>query len=147
MRNNVLVDGYEQWLERTRIEPDHTSFTFERNVVVGERPRVFKGNWHEKLVVDHNVYWRPGGAMADFDGHDFATWQKLSGVDAHSAFADPQFVDAEHGDFHLKPGSPAAAAGFEPFDAREAGVTGAMKDVPRPTAPVGFPIQKRPWQP
>lgn len=145
MRNNVLVDGYEQWLERTRIEPDHTSFTFERNVVIGHRPTVFKGNWHEKLVVDHNVYWRPEG-MADFDGNpDFATWQKRSGVDAHSVFADPQFVDGEHGDFHLKPGSPAAEVGFKPFDAREAGVTGEMKNVARPSAPEGFPTVKRPW--
>ena len=41
-------------------------------------------------------------------------WQQAGG-DVHSIVADPMFVDAEHGDFRLKPESPALKQGFEPI--------------------------------
>jgi hypothetical protein len=127
------------------VEPDKLAFTFEHNVVIGNQPKVFDGNWKDKVVVDHNVYWMPNGGKPEFAGHLFPAWQQTSGQDAHSIVADPRFVGGEHGDFHLKPGSPAALVGFEGFDVREAGVTGEMKNVARPNAPEGFPTVKRPW--
>jgi hypothetical protein len=42
---------------------------------------------------------------------DFATWQKASGKDAHSLFADPQYAGATVGDYRLKAGSPNLRAG------------------------------------
>ena len=58
-------------------------------------------------------YIAPGKAMAraNIAGklHRFNrldNWRKFSGLDAHSIFADPQYVDPLNGDFRLMPGSP-----------------------------------------
>jgi parallel beta-helix repeat protein len=45
---------------------------------------------------------------------EWEAWQQAGG-DVHSIVADPMFVDAEHGDFRLKPESPALTQGFEPI--------------------------------
>jgi hypothetical protein len=53
---------------------------------------------------------------------EFAAWQE-AGWDKHSLVADPMFVDAEHDDFHLKPGSPAITKlGFKPLPIDEMGL-------------------------
>lgn len=46
-----------------------------------------------------------------------AEWEVLKkrGFERHSIVADPLFVDAEHDDYRLKPGSPAEKIGFEPI--------------------------------
>lgn len=142
VRNNVFVDGVRDWLQRTRVEPDHRSFTFEKNIVVGHSEHVFLGDWHHNVLVDHNVYWRTKG-QPDFIGHLFPAWQKTSGQDAHSILAEPGLADIEHGDFHVKPGSAAEQIGFQFFDARDAGLTGDMKNVERPTSAPGFPVEER----
>jgi hypothetical protein len=49
-------------------------------------------------------------------------WRAL-GFDQHSVFADPLFVDPQHGDYRVRPESPALGLGFTNFDAREAGLT------------------------
>ena len=49
-------------------------------------------------------------------------WQAL-GFDRHSVFADPLFVDPEHGDYHVRPELPALDLGFVNFEAQEAGLT------------------------
>jgi GH141 insertion domain/Right handed beta helix region len=76
------------------------------------------GDW------DENVYWHTGGAdRLRFYHRSFAEWQAL-GLDKHSLVADPQFVNAAHHDFRLRPGSPALKLGFKPFDIRQAGLYG-----------------------
>jgi hypothetical protein len=49
--------------------------------------------------------------------------QHLSGRDAHSVEADAQFVDPAHGDYRVRPGSPALALGFVNFPMDHFGVT------------------------
>jgi hypothetical protein len=44
------------------------------------------------------------------------------GWDEHSMFGDPMFVDPAHGDFRVKPGSPALALGFKNFPMDQFGV-------------------------
>lgn len=75
---------------------------------------------------DHNLYFSDAGRFrANVVGfltkrsgaagvYDLEKWREL-GLDAHSIYADPGFVDAKNGDFRLKPDSPARTLGFEEF--------------------------------
>ncbi len=45
---------------------------------------------------------------------EWEAWNDL-GLDRHSVIADPLFVDAEHDNYRLKPGSPALRLGFKPI--------------------------------
>ena len=74
---------------------------------------------------DHNLYWNASGQPVLFGDKTFTQWQ-AAGQDGNSLIADPLFVDPEHGDFRLKPGSPAANIGFEPWDIS---AVGPVKDL------------------
>lgn len=63
---------------------------------------------------------------------EWEAWQ-LAGADAHSVVADPLFVDPEHGDFTLRPESPAWKLGFEPIPF---GDIGPYQDDARATWPI-----------
>ncbi len=52
---------------------------------------------------------------------EWESWQ-MAGADAHSVVADPLFVDADHGDFTLRPDSPALKLGFEQIPVRQIGL-------------------------
>jgi hypothetical protein len=64
---------------------------------------------------DRNLYWNPSGKPVFFGSKDFSEWQAI-GQDKNSLVADPLFVDPAHGNFTLRPGSPAVQIGFEPWD-------------------------------
>jgi hypothetical protein len=64
---------------------------------------------------DRNLYWNASGQPLLFGKKSLAEWQAV-GQDKNSLIADPLFVDPAHGDFTLRPGSPAAQIGFEPWD-------------------------------
>jgi membrane-associated protease RseP (regulator of RpoE activity) len=51
----------------------------------------------------------------------FKQWQE-KGFDKHSIFADPLFVDADNGNYQVKPQSPALQLGFKNFDMNKFGV-------------------------
>ena len=74
---------------------------------------------------DRNLYWNASGKPVLFGTMSFAEWQ-ATGQDRDSRVADPMFVAPEKGDFRLRPGSPAAEVGFEPWDFSTVG--------PRPAA-------------
>ena len=95
------------------------------------------GSWLEEI--DFNCFYSDFGefiarvqtrAESDFEDdwkdvrlkmkkkrYTFAEWRAL-GFDQHSVFADPMFMDAQGGDYRLKPESPALKLGFMNFDAR-----------------------------
>ena len=56
------------------------------------------------------------------------------GQDVHSLVADPLFRRSRHGDFTLKPGSPAAKIGFQPIDMSQMGRT-ARRSLPQTQDP------------
>lgn len=93
------------------------------------------------LGCDHNLYLLPknpkhgigllqtlkGDTVTNrLDARDLETWRRVSGLDAHSIEADPMFVDPDRGDFRLKPGSPAIAAGR---DSADIGALGAAQNL------------------
>jgi hypothetical protein len=72
---------------------------------------------------------------------DFKKWQEKFGQDRNSLVADPLFVDARGGYFHLKSESPAITKlGFKPFDYTKAGRTSP------PTLTKGLPLAPRAYE-
>jgi hypothetical protein len=124
-RNNILAFSEQGQVAVTRAEP-HISFTFERNLVLWDRGTLLGyGGWRNGARVElrNNLYWRVNGQPFDFAGKTWDEWRQ-AGRDAGSLIADPLFVDPANRDFRLRPGSPAAQLGFEPFDLALPGVTG-----------------------
>jgi hypothetical protein len=64
---------------------------------------------------DDNLYWNASGAPVLFGKKSLAEWRAM-GQDTDSLIADPLFEAPERGDFRLRPGTPAARIGFEPWD-------------------------------
>lgn len=120
--NNIFAYGREAQLMRTRDE-DHLSFTIERNLVLYRDAPLLGLNWNggpAHFVLNRNLYWNEHGEVT-FGAFPLPAW-RAKGEDADSLIADPQFTDPGHGDFSLKPGSPAAAIGFMPIDASAIGL-------------------------
>ncbi|MCS7459823.1 right-handed parallel beta-helix repeat-containing protein [Paenibacillus doosanensis] len=69
-------------------------------------------------TVDYNLYFAPAGSAGSLWKWKntlrtgFSAYQTATGNDAHSLFADPQFVNEAGHDFHLKAVSPAIDAGY-----------------------------------
>lgn len=61
---------------------------------------------------DHNIYYCTAEPEL---GNEWMTEQQGFGNDYDSIGKDPGFVDAENGDYNLKPDSPALQAGFKPL--------------------------------
>jgi hypothetical protein len=124
LRNNILAFSMDGQLQRSRVE-EHLSFTASRNIVYWRNSTLLAGgDWLAgKVELDHNLYWDASGTPVSFQGKSLDEWQ-AAGKDLGSLVADPLFADPDHGDFHLREGSPAAKIGFEPFDYTQAGVYG-----------------------
>jgi parallel beta-helix repeat protein len=129
VRNNVLAFGRDAQLRRTRVEP-HTSYAFERNIVLWSRGMLFDGQpLGGDAVYDRNIYWSSVGQPVQFGPKDFSAWQ-ASGMDHRSVVADPLFRDPERGDFSLASGSPALSLGFEPIPVRSILENTPVHDLP-----------------
>ena len=101
------------------------AYDFVNNIVyVKGSPLVGKlksaGEYTLRGVWAGNLWWDAAG-KPDLDGKDWEGWKK-SGQEICGQYADPMFVDPDKLDFRLKPGSPALALGFKPFDWSTAGV-------------------------
>ncbi len=141
LRNNIFAESREQQLQLTRVE-NHLSFTFEHNLVYWtNNSPALAGPWEKnRQLTRSNLYWNTGDQPVTFVGKPLAAWQATllaaptntavapgwagQGREQGSLIADPLFEDAAHRDYRLRPGSPALALGFQPFDAAEAGVYG-----------------------
>lgn len=135
IRNNILGpihgkdgtgDGYLNCADK-EWGPKGNSFT--RNLLYFDSTNLVNAAWPAGLMrCSSNLYWNFAGRPFFFAGKSFAAWQ-ATGQDAGSLAADPLFVDPGAGDYRLKDGSPAAAIGFVPWAAGEAGLEAAYRDV------------------
>ncbi len=126
VRNCIIAYGMEEHVRRSKPE-EFLAFAFERNIVLMGEGRLFMQvdkNWDDgRVFLADNVYWKPDGPIPEFAGRSWQDWQFM-GRDTNSVVADPLFVDPDHGDWTLRPESPALKLGFVPFDWKKAGVTG-----------------------
>lgn len=133
VRNNIFAFSLDGQIQRSRVEP-HLSFTYTGNIVYWDTgPLASAGSLNDdQVALERNLYFNATGAPVDFQGLTLEERQ-AKGWDKGSIIADPLFVDAKHGDFRLKPGSPAERIGFTPFDHRKAGLYGdaAWTAIPR----------------
>ena len=76
----------------------------------------------KNMSVNGNTYWsvKQGENITFPDGLSIQQWN-AEGKDVKHAISDPLFVDAEHYNFNLLPGSPALALGFEQINTQNVG--------------------------
>jgi Right handed beta helix region len=92
--------------------------TFRRNLIYYSKGPAIGGYGsahcgQDVCAFDHNLYWNVSGQPVLCFGKNLAAWRAI-GQDKNSLIADPLLADPEHGDFRLRPGSPAARIGFRP---------------------------------
>jgi len=114
VQNNILACGTQKQLIGYSGEYPH-QFTFRHNLVYYTQGELGSSFTRSQSRFDYNLYCRSGDGPVMFGDKTFAQWQ-TTGQDSHSVVADPLFVDPAHGDFRLRPGSPAAKIGFEQWD-------------------------------
>jgi hypothetical protein len=105
--NNILINSSfhpHVWFA-------HSGDLFERNIVLSSYQPILMKHWDARI--DYNLF--PNETALD-RAHQL-------GLDAHSRYGDPQFVDAANGDYRLEGTSPALALGFRNFRMDEFGVT------------------------
>jgi parallel beta-helix repeat protein len=120
VRNNIFALGQKGQIQRTRKET-HRSFTFEHNIIYWTEGKLLQGSWNDdQFHLDENLYWQAAGQPILFGKESLVDWQKR-GQDVHSLVGDPLFVDPDHGDFTLRPGSPAVKIDFQPIDMSQVG--------------------------
>ncbi|MBM4042689.1 MAG: right-handed parallel beta-helix repeat-containing protein [Planctomycetes bacterium] len=164
VRNNIWAFSQHGEVTRHRQE-EHSSFTFERNIVLSANGQPLAGNWSNgKYAMERNLYWDTSTPDPEFDGLTFEDWQAL-GRDEASLLADPLFVRSPAfrrssvgspafrrsslgpSDFLLSPDSPALKLGFVPFDPGRAGLYGEREWVSLPKSIVRKPFTPPPPKP
>jgi CubicO group peptidase (beta-lactamase class C family) len=123
VQNNIFAFGDQCQVERAgAMSGPDVEYTFRRNIVCYRQGQLV-GYWDARnpnFSFERNLYWNVSGAPITFSGKSLAEWQ-AAGQDKNSLIADPLFVDAERGDFRLRPDSPAAQINFKPWDMSEVG--------------------------
>ena len=121
----TVLAGYRRANVAVDEPPIHNhNYAYENNVVWSSSGSIFqiRGRTDEQTFkrVDNNVYYNPDGEYS-FRQVALDKWRRM-GLDAHTKFADPLFVDRENHDYRLKPESPALALGFQQIDTSEIGL-------------------------
>lgn len=113
VENNILLPS--RVCKPLAMTPEAADNRFVRNIVVYVEPSTQPGHgWPPGAVTEcnRNVYWCAGVEQYADGGAALEAWRK-DGTDAESIVADPLFVDLAHGDYRLRPESPALRLGFQ----------------------------------
>jgi hypothetical protein len=121
--NNIFAFSRRTQIERYGI--GGFELNFRRNIVFfTEGKAVGDGGTGKSgrnvCAFDRNLYWNASGQPVVFGDKTLTQWQAV-GQDKDSLVVDPLFIDPNNGDFRLGQGSPAAKAGFEPWDLKAVG--------------------------
>ncbi|MHB8974553.1 MAG: right-handed parallel beta-helix repeat-containing protein [Pirellulaceae bacterium] len=100
--------------DKTKI---HQTGVFFHNIFYWNAGTLFeREDWVDySIIMDNNLYFDATGSPVKFCAFTFDEW-KAKGLDQHSLVADPLFVDPQHGDFTVKPESPAFQLGWRAID-------------------------------
>jgi hypothetical protein len=132
-RNNIFAYSLTNMVQHSRRE-DHTSFTFENNIVLWDNSShavTHRSSDLSKSTTDikfkNNIYWSTTGITSNsFQQNSFKNWQN-AGQDVGSMIADPMLEDPSNGKWMPKKDSPAYKCGFKSFDTSKIGVYGSAK--------------------
>lgn len=142
IQNNIFGPVYGNDAPFVRCYGKHNAQgnVFTHNLCYTDSPNLADVAWDKQLLTcRENLYWNFAGQPFQFRDKSWEQWQAM-GQDEGSVNADPLFVDPDGGDYRLKPGSPALALGFKPFDASLAGLVAAYHDVAVPVTVTPPPV-------
>ena len=139
LRNNILALGLGSLFNTGAVEPHVSLYCYGNIFYAGARGRIVNPHVRMRSPQPYEYLFsknpkkprpRQDHALSDWNlfykvgvSRDEGMKQLVDGPEnAHSIWADPGFADPANGDFTLKPDSPARTIGFEPFDARTAGI-------------------------
>jgi len=122
--NNTCVNAGVVWSHAQRPDPNGSHLMFYSNTAdtsgIEVKYNVFvnftewgsrySSGWKPLPEMDYNLWFSRDGVMVNWFGkkiESFEDYRNTTGLDAHSRFADPRFIDATRGDYRLAPDSPA----------------------------------------
>jgi hypothetical protein len=121
VENNVIINGFGGF----HIWMPGCDDVISRNIFISDKPYQFiRANPEYAKEFDYNIFYSDKGMpMITGVGKPMTLkqWQE-KGFDQHSIFANPLFVDADNGNYQVKPQSPALQLGFKNFDMNKFGV-------------------------
>ena len=122
--NNTCINAGTVWSHAQRPDRNGSHLMFYSNTAATSGVEVkynvfhnvtewgsrYSSGWKTLPEMDYNLWSSPDGVMVNWFGKKigpFEEYRKTTGLDAHSRFADPKFVDAAAGDYRPAPDSPA----------------------------------------
>ena len=122
--NNMCINAGTVWSHAQRPDQNGSHLMFYTNTAATSGIEVkynifynasdwgsrYSAGWKVRPEMDYNLWFSDTGIAARWFREkigSFEEYQKTTGLDAHSQFADPQFVDVNNGDYRLRSDSPA----------------------------------------
>lgn len=122
--NNTCVRAGRGWAHQQRPDRNGSHLMFYSNTAATSGIEIkynifydhsdwgsrYSSGWQVLPDMDYNLWYSQSGVMAYWFQDKLAgfdEYRQATGLDAHSQFADPQFVDAAGGDYRLGSDSPA----------------------------------------
>ncbi|MHB8903072.1 MAG: hypothetical protein ACYC6Y_30290, partial [Thermoguttaceae bacterium] len=120
--NNTCLDAGKVWSHAQRPDRNGSHLMFYSNTAATSGVEIkynifcnhtewgsrYSSGWKTLPDLDYNLWYSEQGVMVYWFREkiaSFADYQAATGLDRHSWFAEPKFVDANGGDYRLAPGS------------------------------------------